>query len=103
MITSIAGQVPRVHALAIDRATGLEDLPVIAYQSNLELQSQIIELRKAALQFLQGLLFGDQIAAEYVLLQLVSRQVSDNSCLDEMSLLSHGIVRSGRKGAAHKS
>lgn len=66
-------QVPRVHALAWLKIKSTEDLPVISFKSSAERQAQVAELRQAALSFLQTLLFGDQIAAQYVLLQLVSR------------------------------
>lgn len=52
---------------------GTEHLPIIAYKSAEERQAQVAELRAAALHVLQSILFGDEIAAEYVLLQLVSR------------------------------
>ena len=66
-------QVPRLHALAAVKVNGSEELPIITYKCTLERQAQVAELRQKALQFLQGVLFGDKVAAEYVLLQLVSR------------------------------
>ena len=66
-------QVPRLHALAALKRNGTEDLPIITYKGSAERQAQVAELRQACLEFLQAALGGDRLAAEYILLQLVSR------------------------------
>ena len=71
-----ATQVPRIHALSWTKIRSTEDLPVIAFKSSAERQAQVAELRQTALKFLETLLFGDKTAAQYVLLQLVSRSLS---------------------------
>ena len=66
-------QVPRIHALTTAKLTGGEDLPLITYKGSQQRREQVAELRSAALEVLSSALGGDQLAAEYVLLQLVSR------------------------------
>lgn len=64
---------PRIHALAAAKVTRVDALPIIAFKGAEERQAQVAELRTVALKYLQSILFGDDIAAEYVLLQLISR------------------------------
>ena len=68
-------QVPRMHAITAVKLKGTEDLPLIAYKGSKERQAQVAELRATALSFLQTALGGDRLAAEYLLLQMVSRYV----------------------------
>ena len=66
-------QVPRVHTLSWTKIRSTEDLPVITFKSSAERQAQVADLRQAALSYLETLLVGDRVAAQYLLLQLVSR------------------------------
>lgn len=59
--------------MSFTKLRGTEDLPVIAFKDAQHLQTQMGELRKAALSFLASALGDDSLAAEYILLQLISR------------------------------
>ena len=65
-------QVPRVHAILATKQQST--LPAAAAAAATALQpAQVPELRAAAIQILASALGGDALAAEYLLLQLLSR------------------------------
>lgn len=66
-------QLPRVHAVLVSKLSESEQLPVITFKDSMQRQAQVAELRAAALDFLSASLGGDRLAAEYVLLYLLSR------------------------------
>ena len=72
-----------MHAITAVKLKGTEDLPLIAYKGSKERQAQVAELRATALSFLQAVLGGDRVAAEYLLLQMVSR------CVISVTLILH--------------
>lgn len=66
---------------------------MVAFKGSKQRQEQVAELRAAALDFLQPALGGDRLAAEYILLQLVSRRVlgierDDANALEKQSRMS---------------
>lgn len=62
-----------MHALAALKRDSTEELAIITYKGSEQRQAQVAELRLACLEFLRAALGGDGVAAQYVLLQLVSR------------------------------
>ena len=69
----MAPQVPRVHALLATKLKGTEELPLIPFKGSRELEAQATELRQVALDHIKPAVGGDNLAAQYLLLQLVSR------------------------------
>lgn len=65
-------QVPRVHALLARKLTAQDRAGALVVKGPSELHMQAVELRQQALHLLSYAL-GDGLAAEYVLLQLLSR------------------------------
>ncbi len=74
-------QVPRIHAVLVQPChTSLASRQVLPFKSDEQLQLRAGELRLQAIKLLAVALGDDMLAAEYLLLQLVSRSGSNGSC-----------------------
>ncbi|KAK9804871.1 hypothetical protein WJX72_009431 [[Myrmecia] bisecta] len=89
--------VPRLHAILVNKQTGPASSPALPIKDASQIASRGLELRQHALGLLGRALGGDMLAAEYVLLQLVSRVYNrqEDAVLGVLSLNLTGCPKVG--------
>ncbi|KAK9801980.1 hypothetical protein WJX73_005870 [Symbiochloris irregularis] len=92
-------KVPRLHALLVRKVSSADRAGPLLIKSDSELQCRALELRPQALKLLSHALGGDQLSAEYLLLQLLSR-VHTREGDQALGALSVNLVQSSAGPAA---